>query len=86
MPCFGQSSDSIKISFAERDTIYKRLNDCKELPSLRVLLLKQTAVVEAQSSLISHNTILIDTLRSQISDYMRLDQSQEAEKAAVAGS
>lgn len=67
--CFGQSSDSITISYAERDTIYKRLNECRVLPELREMVKAQNAQLGAWEELSKNDKSIIDSLRSMVQTY-----------------
>ena len=67
--CFGQSSDSICISYAERDTIYKRLNECRVLPELREMVKAQNAQLGAWEKLSKNDRATIDSLKSRVQTY-----------------
>lgn len=76
----GNLSDSICISYAERDTIFARLNACRELPVLKILVLRQENTIAIQNSLIENNGRLIDTMNAQIADYSQIVHTNEKEK------
>lgn len=70
--CFGQSSDSIKISYAERDTIYRRLNACKVLPELQDMVRQQNAELGLYKAGKAIDRQVIDSLTGQIGNYREL--------------
>lgn len=67
--CFANSSDSICISYAERDTIYKRLNECRVLPELREMVKAQNAQLGAWEKLSKNDRATIDSLKSRVQTY-----------------
>jgi wobble nucleotide-excising tRNase len=70
--CLGQSSDSIKISYAERDTIYRRLNACKVLPELQDMVRQQNAELGLYKAGKAIDRAVIDSLTGQIGNYREL--------------
>jgi len=73
------------ISVTQMDTISSRLIRAKELPALHALLLAKNAELGACDKVVKKDEQLIDTLKAQISDYVRLSQSQEHEKQLLSG-
>lgn len=68
----GQSSDSITISHAERDTIYRRLNACKVLPELQDMVRQQNAELGLYKAGKAIDRQVIDSLTGQIGNYREL--------------
>lgn len=81
--CFGQSSDSITISYAERDTIYRRLNECRVLPELREMVKAQNAQLGAWEKLSKNDKSIIDSLQSRMQTYDALLVVKNEHEAAL---
>lgn len=73
------------ITVQQMDTISSKLIRCKENNALHALLLAKNSELGACYSLVAKDAALIDTLKAQVSDYARLDQVKEQEKAALSG-
>lgn len=81
--CSGQSSDSITISYAERDTIYRRLNECRLLPELREMVKAQNAQLGAWEKLSKNDRATIDSLQSMMQTYDALLLVKNEHEAAL---
>ena len=83
--CFGNSSDSITISNAERDSIYRRLNECRILPELREMVKAQNAQLGAWEKQSKSDKSIIDSLQSSVQTYDALFVVKDGREVVLNG-